>query len=231
MNNWIICLKHGDKYGPNYVNTLFNMTTRHCTVPFQFACITENTQGLDTRIKIIPTPNENVTGWWYKPWVFSNDIPLDGTLLFLDLDIVIVANIDKLWTYEKGKFCIIRDFNRKDIPGYNRCNSSVFRLEKGSYKHIWENLSRDYKQTKLMHGDQDWIYKQAHKEFTFWPDIWIQSYKWEIRSRHDIILDNKKRKFKNIANPIIPQETSLLVFHGDPKPSEVNDPIIVDNWK
>ena len=33
-------------------------------------------------------------------------------------------------------------------------------------------------------GDQDWTWAQAKKvHMKFWPDKWIQSYKWEIRSR------------------------------------------------
>ena len=231
MDNWIICLKHGDKYNSDYVNKLYNMVQRHCTIPFKFACITENSQGINPNIHIIPTPKAKLSGWWYKTWVFSNDIPLSGTLLFFDLDIVIVKNIDNLWSYNQGSFCIIRDFNRVHINNFNKFNSSVFRLEKGSLPYVWENLSKDWRQSTTMHGDQDWIFRQVKTNYKFWPEEWIQSYKWEIRSRTDIIIENNKRKFKDIINPKIKPETSILVFHGDPKPEEVKDPIIVDNWK
>ena len=82
-----------------------------------------------------------------------------------------------------------------------------------------------------MHGDQDWIYSQIRNNFQFWPDDWIRSYKWEIRSRNDIIKIGLKRQFKEVANPAIDPRTKILVFHGDPKPEEVQDPIIVDNWR
>ena len=59
----------------------------------------------------------------------------------------------------------------------------------------------------------------------------MQSYKWEIRNRQDVVRVDNKRIFKNVANPIIRPDTKMLVFHGDPKPSEVQDPIVVDNWK
>ena len=29
-------------------------------------------------------------------------------------------------------------------------------------------------------GDQDWLYAQVKKDFQYFPDEWIQSYKWEI---------------------------------------------------
>ncbi len=112
MDKWILCLKHGTKYSAEYVNKLYNMTTRHSSVPFKFACITENADGLDPNITVIPIPKYSVSGWWYKPWVFSSELPINGTILFLDLDIVVIKNIDSLWDFQPGKFCIIRDFNR-----------------------------------------------------------------------------------------------------------------------
>lgn len=206
------------------------MTTRHMTVPHGFACITEDPTGLHPDIRVIPTPKGKVSGWWYKPWVFSKDIPLEGTLLFMDLDIVVIGNIDNLWTHFPGKFAIIKDFNRSLVKGWEKFNSSIFRLEKGQLPHVWENLAADWKHTTRMHGDQDWIYMQIKKDFVFWPDEWIQSYKWEIRNRNDIVRVNNKRGFKDIANPVIRPETTILVFHGDPKPNEVQDPVVVQNW-
>ena len=40
--NYIVCLKHGAKYSADYVNRLYNMTKRHCTVPFTFVCFTDD---------------------------------------------------------------------------------------------------------------------------------------------------------------------------------------------
>lgn len=231
MDKWIVCLKHGDKYSSDYVNKLYNMCQRNTTVKYKFACITEDSTNLNKEIIVIPIPKGKLKGWWYKPYVFSREIPIEGTILFLDLDIVIIKNIDHLWTYEPTKFCIIRDFNRKNIIGYNKFNSSIFKFEKGTLPFVWENLILNYSQTNQMHGDQDWIFKQIKNNFVFWPDEWFQSYKWEVRNRHDIIIENNKRKFKNIINPTISPSTSILVFHGDPKPEEVKDPIIVDNWQ
>ncbi len=232
MDKWVVCLKHGTKYNYDYVNKLYNMVTRHSTIPFGFACITENPVGLNPNIKVIPLPNvPNISGWWYKPWVFSKELPLQGTILFLDLDLVVIKNIDEMWDYCPGRFCIIRDFNRSTIKDWNKFNSSIFKFEKGAYSFVWENFINDTKITKKMHGDQDWIFSQIKTNFQFWPDDWIRSYKWEIRNRQDIVRDGIKRVFREVVNPTIDPRTKILVFHGDPKPSDVQDPIIVDNWR
>jgi hypothetical protein len=40
-----------------------------------------------------------------------------------------------------------------------------------------------------------------------------------------------KRKFKSdVHDPIIHPECCVAVFHGDPKPEDVKDKFVVDNW-
>mgnify|MGYP000246351748 CR=1 FL=1 len=232
LDRWIVCLKHGTKYSTDYVNRLYNMTKRHSTVPFGFACITEDPIGLHPDITHIQLPFiPALSGWWYKPWVFSNDLPLAGTIMFMDLDIVIVQNIDELWTYQPERFCIIRDFNRSTVKDWAKFNSSIFKFRKGDYKFVWDNLQLDFKQTSKMHGDQDWIFSQIKNNYAYWPDEWIMSYKWEIRDRNDIVKMNNKRVFKNTVEPTIDARTKILVFHGEPKPEDVQDPVVVQNWK
>jgi len=217
MDKWLVCLKHGEKYSSDYVNKLYNMVKRNSTIPFNFACITENPSGLNDKIKIIP--------------VFSNELPLSGSILFFDLDVVVINSIDDLWNYNNGQFCIIRDFNRSTVKNWNKFNSSIFKLEKGSHSYVWENFLKEKDVVKRMHGDQDWIFSQIKTNFCFWPDEWIQSYKWEIRNKTDVIRLENKRIFRSIENPKIDPRTKVLVFHGEPKPSDVQDPIIVDNWR
>ena len=54
--NYVVCLKHGDKYSSEYVNILHNMVKRHTTIPINFVCFTENAQGIDPGIEIRPIP-------------------------------------------------------------------------------------------------------------------------------------------------------------------------------
>ena len=42
----VACMKWGDKYGPEYVNRLYNMVERNTTLPFKFICFTDNADGL-----------------------------------------------------------------------------------------------------------------------------------------------------------------------------------------
>lgn len=195
-------------------------------------CLTENTTGLDRNIKTIPLPQMNVHGWWYKPYVFSQDLCLTGQILFLDLDIVIHSNIDRLWEYKPESFVIIRDFTRHMTPSWKKFNSSVFRFSPSKYHWLWENFENNYKNiTSKNFGDQDYLYNMLNQQTEFWPDEWIMSYKWEIRDKNDLTLINGKRNFNTIKTPVIPVNNCITVFHGDPNPHAVRDPWVIENWK
>lgn len=227
----VVCLKHGAKYNSDYVNRLYNMVRRNLTIPFNFFCLTEDSNGINPAVNILPLPSIPVQGWWYKPYVFSKELNLQGEILFLDLDIVIINNIDYFFNKNTSNLYIIRDFTRATIHKWEKFNSSVFKFHSGSHECVWGNFIKDpAAASRSMHGDQDWIYKQVRKHFEFWPDTWCQSYKWEIRKREEIEVKNGKRRFKTVRNPEIHAETKILVFHGDPKPEDVNDPIVVNNW-
>jgi hypothetical protein len=231
--NYVVCLKYGNKYSAEYVNKLYYGVKRNLTVPFEFVCFTEDTTDIDPNITIRNIPiSPQITGWWYKPMFFNPNLGINGTLLFLDLDMIIFDNIDKLFTHKPGEFLIIRDFNRCAIKSYTKFNSSVFRINTGQHSQVYDNFIRNPSLViRQYHGDQDWIRASIKIDFDYWPDEWIQSYKWEMRGKPPMVKDkNGKRNFEKIGEPVIKNETSVAVFHGDPNPKDCNDQWVIDNW-
>jgi hypothetical protein len=205
------------------------MVQRHCTIPYQFACITENPIGINPNIKIISLPNHTLSGWWYKPWVFSKDFPLHGEIVFMDLDIVIIDNINFLWEYSPSSpFIIIKDFIKSSIPTWNKFNSSIYRFKTGVYHYVWDNLIKNINQIRNYRGDQEWLDDQIKNGFEYWPDDLIMSYKWEVRDRSELVRVGNILRFKTVSD--ITPSAPILVFHGDPKPDSILDKIIVNNW-
>lgn len=228
---YILCLKHGSKYSSEYVNRLYKMCKRNCSIDFEFVCLTEDPKDINENITIIPLP-QGLEGWWCKPYIFSKDLPLDGTVLYMDLDVVLSGSIDKLFTFEPDRWCIIRDFTRRMRPQWQKYNSSVIRFNKGQLDHLWQEFSRN----KLSHmrkhfGDQDFIY-EMDKSAKYWPDKWIMSWKWEIRKSREFAPGGRRgsRKLKNIEDVVPPEECCITVFHGDPNPDNCDDPWVKKNW-
>lgn len=227
----IICLKHGTKYGFDYVNKLYNMVSRHLSLPFHFVCFTDDANHIDARIETRPLPSNKYAGWWWKPYVFEKNHFKEGdTNLFLDLDTVIIDNIDHYFSYEVGSFMGLRDVSRAINPSSFKLGSAVLRWEAGLYSDIWDTLVKNPNLMKIMHGDQDLIWNLHKDTIKFYPDDWIRSYKWEIRDKSELIGVGPGTRFRDNRNPMVNPNTSIIAFHGYPKPCQVHDKIILDNW-
>jgi len=230
---YVLCLKHGTKYSADYVNRLYNMVKRNCTLDFEFACLTEDPKGIDKDVKILPLPKD-LQGWWCKPYMYSKDLPLQGTILYIDLDVVISGNIDKLFEYKTDNWCTVRDFTRAMRPAWQKYNSSVVRFNTGQLDNVWTRYRDNKKEVERKNfGDQDWLWVATeNNRAELFPDDWIQSWKWEVRKSRDLTPGARgKRKFTSIEDVIPNSECCICVFHGDPNPHNCEDPWVVRNWQ
>lgn len=216
-----VCLKWGTKYHAEYVNRLYRMVQRNFTLPFRFFCLTEDAQGLETGIEPLPLEVSDLQGWWYKLSLFQKDFfQLEGEMIYLDLDVVIVDNIDFL-AKEPGDFLIIKNWSRNQM-----WNSSVMRFKIGKYAYIWDRfLEQKEKIVHSLHGDQEWIF-ECVPEASTWPENRILSYKKSLNSKAFPILQKLGleklglRAFDWMDTPL-PNEASIIIFHGKPDPDDV----------
>jgi len=228
----VLCVKFGNKYGIPYVERLRNMVSRHLSLPYEFVCLTDETKKIDGVRSIIQKNAGYSRGWWHKVHMFDPSLPLSGRILYFDLDVIIFNNIDKLAQYRTGDFVGTRDFNRKFYPTWKKLNSSVLSWNQNTNTDIWKDFVDKPNSALRMHGDQDWIYKLANDRLVYFPDEWVQSYKWEIRSKQELMVQGGKRRFREIKEDILPPaECSVAVFHGDPNPEDVRDPFVIQNWQ
>ena len=228
----VICLNFGPKYGPKYVNTLYNMVSRHLTLPHNFICFTDNSSNLNKNIEVRVLPAYAIQGWWWKPYIFKEDHFNKGDInLFLDLDMVIIKNINHYIEYLPGEFVGLRDVGRVFRPDIVKLGSAVLRWPAGQFSNIWTEFEKNLNVTTRFRGDQDWIWHLHYDNIKFFPDNWIRSYKWEIRHRSELIGTGSNSYFRDNRAPTIPHDTSILAFHGYPNPDQVSDKVIIDNWR
>ena len=230
--NIVLCVRFGQRYGREYVEKLRNMVSRNLTIPYEFVCLTDDSIPIEGVRSIIQPNAKYAKGWWHKVHMFDHALPLTGRILFFDLDVVIHHNIDKLFTISETDFYGIHDFNRKFYSGWVNLNSSVMAWTHGTQNHIWDKFKVNPQDAMRLQGDQDWIWRTSRDRIKFWPQEWIQSYKWEIRTRQDISIKNGRRMFREAKDDIVlPEGCCVTVFHGEPKPQDVQDKLIVDNWR
>ena len=177
----VICIKWGDKFGPEYVNRLYKMVEKNLTIPHRFVCFTDKPEGIDAGVEIRPLPELNDDGLPEKAWeklgLFTDKLAdLEGQALFLDLDIVIMRNIDALFTIP-GEFLIIKDWDfEDDIIG----NSSVFRFDVKKYPDIIENFYKEGKDIRKRYkNEQAFLSHQMNNKRYFChigPQHWCVSF-------------------------------------------------------
>jgi len=228
----ILCVRFGNKYSIAYVEKLRNMIERNITVPYKLYCLMDDPTPINGVQLIIQKNAGYAKGWWHKVHMFDPSLPLSGRILYVDLDVVICNSINKLVQISGNTFMGIRDFNRKFHRDWKYLNSSVMSWVHGTQNHIYNQFIGNPQAAMRMHGDQDWTWKCAKDRIKFWPESWIQSYKWEIRDRSELQVINGVRQFTTIRNDIsVPNDCSICVFHGSPDPEIVQDKFVIDNWQ
>jgi len=228
----VLCVRFGNGYGREYVERLRNMISRNLTLPYEFVCLTDDQHPIDGVTSIVQKNGNYRKQWWHKVHMFDPSLNIEGRILFFDLDVVIISNIDKLVSGIGKEFYGIRDFNRKFHANWQQLNSSAMTWIHGTYSQIFDRFIKNPNDAMRLHGDQDWIWKIAKNDIRFWNDRWIQSYKWEIRRREDLVSRDGRRGFKTVLNDVnIDNECCVAVFHGSPNPADVQDKIVIDNWR
>lgn len=220
----LICMKWGSKYGADYVNRLHSMVSRNLDRAHRFICLTDDGEGLNEKIDVFPIPETAAdlndsegrkrVQAWKKLTTFASPLyDIEGTCLFLDLDIVILDNIDCFFEPE-GDFFIIREWGTTQDIG----NSSIYRFTAGIFPEVL-NYFCENRDRLVSQFDNEQLYlvskiAETH-QVQFWPSDWCLSYRKSCLPKNRI-----KRWFVPSTEP---KSGKVLIFHGAPSPREAID--------
>jgi hypothetical protein len=218
----IICIKWGQGYHATYVNKLKNMVKRNTSFDIKFYCFTDNSEGLDPDVISKPIPSIKVipNGCFKRETAFfsPNLGGLKGKrVYYFDLDVLMVGNLDTLFTYPKDNdFYIINDWASKgDKIGQGSCFSWVI---SDQYNDITTDYEKNKSDIDLKYGtaSQEYLsYKIIEKQgqLRFWPDEWFCSFRFHC-------LPHPLMRYLQIPKIPKTEELKVIVFHGYPNPEE-----------
>lgn len=201
--------------GPVYVVRLKNMLERHLSVPHRFVCFTDRPDLLRTYgVETLPMDCPRWRWNFRKMILYKNDNGLKGRVLAFDLDNIILDSIDWILEY-RGPFCVLEDFYAKGSPGGN-----IMSFEAGTLHDVfYEPLMQDgFRLGWKFRGSERLWYREAPIVLEFWQHL--------FPSR---IVNYKPRPDTRLTK--VPQGASIVCFHGRPRPHEVDDPWVLQNWK
>lgn len=212
----VVCVRVGDKYGPEYVEILADMVHRNLsTLDHALWCVTDAPDALPPGVNPIPH-DPALPGWWQKVRLFAGDMPWEpgSRVLYLDLDVAVVGRLED-FAERKG---IARD------AGWPCFNSSVMCWDHGEHRAVWDRFKPDVMTrspgplvpAKALPagvpngGDQEWITEVGGWETL--PAEWVVSYKRQAQSWP-------------------PQGARVVIFHGEPKNHEISEGWVPNVWK
>lgn len=208
----VLCMKWGTRYPADYVNHLYAMVARNVTPPFRFICMTDDRTGVREEVECLPCPtipvnDQRANLGWRKLAVWQPTIEgIEGDVLFLDLDVVVVDNIDALFTFGEN-FCVMRNWTQPDEP---IGNTSVFRFTVGAHPEAWHRFVED-PEAVMRESVNEQMYLSRLLKPTFFPDDWCLLFKvhcvpaWPVRF---------------FAPPRLPEGAKVVAFPGDPNPPD-----------
>jgi hypothetical protein len=222
MTRYIVTLKWGNRYGPEYVNRLASAVRRHTKEPVTVVCFTDDGSGIDPSVEIHPIPEidlpaaEKVTGW-RKLCLFRPDLPIEGLGLFVDLDVVITGPLDDFFSFgDDHEIPIIHNW----LPPHKTWfrpdpmigNSSVFRWRLNHCTFVWKQfLSEKDWAIANFRPPQSYLTYCIRPRMKFWPAEWVRSFKRHCRPVFPLNF---------LVTPSLPPAARIIAFHGRPDPDE-----------
>ncbi len=226
-DRFVMCMKWGTKYGPEYVNRLYGMVARHLKGPFRFVCLTDDSRDVRPEVECFPLPEleqqaSKRDGGWRKLNSYRKDLyGLQGQALFLDLDVVIVDDITPFFE-QPGEFLIIKDWKR---PWRVTGNSSVYRFTLGAHADMLDYFVAHQSEVRRKHrNEQEFLshYLHAQGKLKYWDKRWCASYKYHCIPNFPL---------NYFRPPHIPAGARILIFHGVMNPPDALEGRSNGNWR
>lgn len=201
LNVWCVCW--GDKYSAEDVYILQDMVARNLKQPHRFNCLSDRKiPGVNTQITEVDWP-----GWWQKLHLFHF---VTDSALYLDLDVVVVGNLDRLLS---KRLSMPRNWAQS---GHGGCQSSVMSWGKDYRFVAWQFDSK--KLTAPANGNYG--YYGPHK---LWGDQEFLTDYLGDPGDGEIIPMGHIYSYKYHCRQSLPDDASVVCFHGNPKPDKVGD--------
>lgn len=230
------CLIHDTRYDWSYVEKLYSSLCRNLTPKVRLHVWTEKHRivpghMIHHELEEWPGIRGPKKSWWYKIQLFDHRRH-QGPLLYFDLDTVICGNIDWVWKLPTDRLWAVQDFKYLFRPHKITINSSMMWFDPVQWHHVYREFEPDSvaKNRVRWHGDQDYIHeKMPPGKYGFFDTQRVKSWRWELV---DGGYDFKRRKHLVPGQgTIIDDPVSVMIFHGDPKPHEIQDPNVLHHWQ
>ena len=219
----LVCVKWGTMYVPEYVNRLYAMIARHLAPPFRLVCLTDDRSGIRSEVEFFDLPElgcrhpERTIGKWRKQILWGRSVPgLEGVVLFVDLDSVIVDSLDPYFSHgNPGDVILARNWAR---PFKRLGQTSVFRFTVGQNAHLLDNFRADPQGIADKYRfEQHYVTDAVTGGIKFWPEDWTKHFRLHCLPKFPL---------RYFVTASLPKGARIVTFPGGPNP----DDVMVGRW-
>lgn len=211
QNKQVICINWGTKYGPPFINRLYAMVARNITPPFTFTCFTDNTANIRAEVICEPLPPLDVImpvrtlGIWPKARLWGPELgQLKGDVLFLDLDMVIVGNLDPFFEFGQPGDVILSRNPAKPLEKLGQ--TSLFRFPVGKLVSLQEKFRADPQGIADEYRfEQRFVTRNAPGGIKFFPHGWVSHFRRDCRRTFPL---------NYFLSPRLPKNARVIIFPG-----------------
>lgn len=87
--------KSGGDFNVDHVKALKNQLHKHVSIPFKFWCITDKSTEVNNIADAVIELKHNLSGWWSKIELFRPLYDKNNTIIYFDLDVLLLKNLDR----------------------------------------------------------------------------------------------------------------------------------------
>lgn len=220
----VLSIKWGTAFSALDVNLLYRACRANTSSKLRFVCLTDDGRGLDPDIEIRDIPDIGLTpedwkrpGVWRKLSLYAPELHDLGRVLFIDLDMMIFGSLDPFFGMQHGVFFLNTgdSWCKNPMSNHTEGGTAIFSFDPSTEGGVLEAFQTNPAvHMDNFHNEQDFVF--AHVTCTkFWPEGQVISFKRHLCRRYGI----------GLAQPIhpVPEGTSVIAFHGNPRPRDVKD--------
>ncbi|MFP5077722.1 glycosyl transferase [Rhizobium sp. YIM 134829] len=206
----VICINWGTKYGAKFINRLYAMVARNITPPFSFTCFTDTREGLNPNILCEDLPPlevaampVNTPGIWNKSRLWGPKLgSLQGPVLFLDLDLVIVRSLDVFFDVG-GPDDVVMTRNQT-TPFEKLGQTSLYRFPVGKLLSLQQAFIADPQGIADKYRfEQRFVTKNAPGGPLFYPRCWVLHFRQDCRQPWPL---------NYLFAPRLPKDARVVIF-------------------
>lgn len=212
---WTPMRGYRSTFGPETVNALKQMVTRHYPHPFRFMCVTDDPVGIGPDVEIVPAFNdyadlpsphgEKNPSCYRRLRMFHPEIGavFGERFVSLDLDMVITGDLTPLW-HRPDDLVLWGDTNPQ--PG-SHYNGSMLLMTAGCRPFVWTDFDpivspRRAIAAKCWGSDQGWLsFRLGPGEAKWTKADGVYSFRNDLQGRSDLPMNAKVVSFHGSQDP------------------------------